>query len=81
MLHYAAGEQGVNGEVFANFLDVQVFVLVAEDGVARLHFQVGDVGETGNERFRDSIAKEIGIRIAAGVGERNDGNGVDLQCA
>jgi hypothetical protein len=43
-LHHSAGEQGIDGQLVPDFLDVNIFALVTENGVAGLHFQLGQTG-------------------------------------
>ena len=81
VLHDSACKQGVHGEVFSHLLEVHVFVLVAEDGVARFHLEVGHAGEAGDQRFGEPVAEEIGVRVAARVGERQHRDGSDLRRA
>ena len=50
-------------------LNVNIFAFVAEDGVAGFHFQLRHVGEAGDQGFGEAVAQEIGVGIAARVGE------------
>ena len=45
VLHHPAGEQGIDGQLLPDLLDVNILALVAEDGVAGFHFQLGHMGE------------------------------------
>ena len=47
VLRYAAGEQGVDGQVLANLLRINVLAFVAENGVAGFHLQIGKMREAG----------------------------------
>ena len=59
-------------------LGVDVFAFVAEDGVAGFYFQLGNVGEAGDEGFGEAVAEEVGVGAAAGAGEGDNGEGSDL---
>jgi hypothetical protein len=43
-LHHSPGQQGVDGQLFSDFLDVNLFAFVAENGVTGFHFQLRHVG-------------------------------------
>src|SRR5205085_401342 len=76
-LNDPAAEHGGDAEVVADFLWINVLALVAEYGVARLHFKLRQVGEAIDQRLGDAVAQVIGIGIAANVTERQDGYGIN----
>ena len=75
----AAADQSRNAKLAAGLLEVDIFAFVVEDGVARLYFETGNVGEAGDEGFGDAVAQIVGVWIAAYVGEGQDGHGIDLR--
>ena len=44
-LHDAAGEQGIDGQILSDSLDVDFFAFVVEDRVAGFYFQIRNMSE------------------------------------
>jgi hypothetical protein len=78
--HDAPAYERGYAQVRASFLHVHVFTLVAEDGVARLHFEVWNMGEAGDQRLRDAVTQIVNSGISAFVGEGKYGDRVNLRC-
>ena len=55
----AAADQRGHAEIAADLLRVHILALVAEDGIARLHFEVGNVREVADQRFGDAVAEVV----------------------
>jgi hypothetical protein len=44
-------------QLFPGFWDVHLFAPIAEDGAARLHLRLRQMGQAGHQRFRQSVAE------------------------
>src|SRR5208283_171141 len=74
---YTTADERGDAQFGADLLGIHVLALVAENGIARFHFEVGNVGEAADERFSKAIAKVVFAGVAADVGEGQHGNGID----
>src|SRR5262249_16013583 len=74
-LAYAALDDISDLQSLGYLTDVDGLALEGEGGVARQHVERGDLGQVGDDVLGDAVAEVFLLRIAAHVGEREDGDG------
>ncbi len=79
VLDHPAGEQGIDVQLFADLLGVNIFAFVAENRVAGFHLQLRHMGKAVDQGLGDAIAEEIRVRVATRAGEGDHSNGFDLR--
>jgi len=64
-------------QLLADFLRVGDLALVAENGVAGHHREIGQLRKTVNQTFCNPIAQVFRVGVLAHIGERQDRDRID----
>ena len=71
---HASFEDVADAEAFPDLADVDVLALEGERGIAGDNEELPKLGERGDDVFRNAVGEIFLLRVAAHVGEGQDGD-------